>query len=126
MAEIIMHQDLSMFQLHTGVCFRVKMESDNDDDGNSYFYNGAYRAQYSRYISYQLCSETYGCQDYVTDLDDYLENTVNYVQNLCNSCAKTCGRLRRLEEEQDDDNNNNANTNNSKWTATLASPIALA
>lgn len=97
------NQDLSMYELRTGVCFRVKQESDNDDDGNSYFYNGAYRAQYSRYISYQLCSDDYGCQDYVTDLEDYLENTVSYVQNLCNTCANTCRRLRRLE---DGDNNN--------------------
>ena len=54
--------DLSQFTVHQGTCFRIKIVGDNDDDGNSYFYNGAYRAQYTRYISFELCSSRQSVQ----------------------------------------------------------------
>lgn len=108
--------DLSNFSIRQGTCFRMKIVNDNDDDGNSYFYNGAYRAQYTRYISFELCSDQ-KCTNYVTELDSYLEETVYYVQNMCGACANQCGgnrRLfaasggaRRLEEEGGGENNNN-------------------
>ena len=39
-------------------CFRVKIQNNNDDDaeGNSYFYNGKYYAQYETYAAFHLCS----------------------------------------------------------------------
>jgi hypothetical protein len=91
-------QDLSQATVHQGNCFRMKIVSDNDDDGNSYFYNGAYRAQYKRYISYYICDSNSGgsCREYVSDLEDYLEQTVGYVQSWCSSCASNCRR--RLED----------------------------
>ena len=80
----------------------MKIAENNDDDGNSYFYNGAYRAQYSAYIAFQLCRSG-DCRQYVSDLDTYLDETVAYVQTLCDSCQQSCRRaLRSLENQQDD------------------------
>jgi hypothetical protein len=104
-------QDMSSYTLRTGTCFRSKIQNDNDDDGNVYFYNGAYRAQYHRYISYELCSENYGCHKYVSEVEDFLESTVEFVQNYCTSCANTC---RRLEEQQQQEGQVAANCNSCK------------
>jgi hypothetical protein len=98
------NEDLSQFTLQQGTCFRMKIGNDNDDDGNSYFYNGSYRSQYKRYVSFSLCNTKTGeCSEYVTDLEDFLEESVDYVQNMCGSCANQCRRrnrvMRRLEEE---------------------------
>jgi hypothetical protein len=95
-------QDFSEFTIIQGNCFRMKIENNNDDDGNAYFYNGAYRSQYNRYISYQMCNN-YGsgtCREYVIGLNDYLEQTVPFVQNWCNTCAANCRRLRQLQEDE--------------------------
>lgn len=94
--------DFSEFTITQGNCFRMKIENNNDDDGNAYFYNGAYRSQYTRYISYLMCNN-YGsgtCREYVMGLNDYLEQTVPFVQNWCNSCAANCRRqlLRQLQD----------------------------
>jgi len=104
------NNDLSQFTVHQGTCFRIKIVGDNDDDGNSYFYNGAYRAQYTRYISFNLCSSSNQCSEYVMDLDTYLEETVNYVQNMCGSCANQC-RRRRLEDADEDGDDGGGNNN---------------
>jgi hypothetical protein len=94
--------DFDEFTVTQGNCFRMKIENNNDDDGNAYFYNGAYRSQYERYISYLMCNN-YGsgiCREYVMGLNDYLEQTVPFVQNWCNSCAASCRRLRLLQEDE--------------------------
>ena len=83
-------------------CFRVKIQENNDDDGNSYFYNGAYRSQYMTYASYFSCEDS--CNDcdtdkgYVAELDNFLQANVEYVQNYCDACLNTCRRRRRLED----------------------------
>ena len=85
--------DLSAFTITQGHCFRMKIENNNDDDGNAYFYNGAYRSQYKRYISYMMCmTGTSTCHEYIIDLNDYLEQTVPFVQTWCSSCTASCRR----------------------------------
>lgn len=90
--------------MQSGNCFRTKIISENDDDGNAYFYNGAYRAQFSRYTSFYLCSSSSNrnnnnnCKMFVTDLQTYLQTTVQYVQNYCSACQNTCNNRRRTEE----------------------------
>ena len=91
----------SDFSLATGPCFRVKVKAENDDDGNAYFYNGAYHAQYTRYASFQLCSSSNNCQSYVTDLEDYVQIMSNYVNDLCEACQNGCRR--RLEDAAEDE-----------------------
>ena len=88
--------------VRAGPCFRMKIAEDNDDDGNSYFYNGAYRSQYQRYMAFFVCQSSYdegdsNCQEYVADLDTYLEMTVETTQNVCQACRNQCRR--RMEEE---------------------------
>lgn len=95
--------------LKPGSCFTLKIAEDNDDDGNSYFYNGAYRAQHQRYAAAIVCDSEGVCdssKEYVLDLDTYLEYMTNYVKNYCYACANNCQR--RLEDEED---NENANAN---------------
>lgn len=93
--------DLSQYTITQGHCFRMKIVGDNDDDGNSYFYNGAYRAQYKRYISYQMCSSSSSsCHVYVSGLEEYLEQTVDYAQSWCSACAASCRRRNRQLDEQ--------------------------
>jgi hypothetical protein len=99
-------EGFSLYKIRQGHCFRMKIVNDNDDDGNSYFYNGAYRAQYKRYLSYLACPATNeannysNCHEYVSGLEDYLEQTVPFVQTYCGTCLANCGnRLRSLEEE---------------------------
>ena len=87
-------------------CFRVKVPNNNDDDGNAYFYNGAYRSQSMAYASFFLCPESAGCYDcdtstaYVMDLQEYLESYVEHLQGYCNACQQKCRR--RLDEQGDD------------------------
>lgn len=95
--------DLSTFSMQQGACFQTKIQEDGDDDGNSYFYNGAYRAQYNRYSAFFLCEDE-NCnydQRYVADLDDYLKAMTNYVDNMCNACANNCRR--RLEDAEEEE-----------------------
>lgn len=79
-----------------GTCFRRKINNDNDDDGNSYFYNGAYRAQYDRYAVFQMC-ESSSCGLYVMEMDEYVNTASAFLYNYCTSCSQSCRR--RLEEE---------------------------
>ena len=89
-------------------CLRVKIVEDNDDDGNAYFYNGAYRSQSVAYASFVKCDQ--GCNSncdattaYVAELDEILENVLEYSQGYCEACAAQC-RRRRLDEEEEDEN----------------------
>jgi hypothetical protein len=92
--------DLSAFTISQGHCFRMKIENNNDDDGNAYFYNGAYRSQYKKYISYMMCmTGTSTCHEYVVELNDYLEQTVPFVQTWCAACAASCRR--QLHDSRD-------------------------
>eukprot|EP00542_Grammatophora_oceanica_P019795 CAMPEP_0194048686 /NCGR_PEP_ID=MMETSP0009_2-20130614/28123_1 /TAXON_ID=210454 /ORGANISM="Grammatophora oceanica, Strain CCMP 410" /LENGTH=297 /DNA_ID=CAMNT_0038694623 /DNA_START=309 /DNA_END=1202 /DNA_ORIENTATION=+ len=94
-----------------GKCVWVKVpaEDNDDDDGNSYFYNGRYYAQYQAYASVFLCPSNGKCGEgycdeeieYVTDLDQFLETQVDYVQNYCQVCQNDCRR--KLEDEQEED-----------------------
>lgn len=95
-------------------CFKVKIQDDNDDDaeGNSYFYNGKYHAQYQTYAAFHLCSNN-ECDEcdkstgYVTDLADYLETKVEFAQDYCNACQNQCRRRRHLEEEEEEEDDGN-------------------
>lgn len=90
--------DLSSYKAQVGNCFRVKIVNENDDDGNAYFYNGAYRAQFQRYTSFYLCegSSESTCKMFVTDLQSFLESSVAFVEKYCYSCKSSCSR--RLED----------------------------
>mmetsp|Transcript_6332 Transcript_6332/g.14122 ORF Transcript_6332/g.14122 Transcript_6332/m.14122 type:complete len:352 (+) Transcript_6332:234-1289(+) len=102
-------------------CVRVKIPENNDDDGNSYFYNGAYRSQSLPYVAYRMCSDCSlkDCDDssFLAPLANVVDNQVAYTQGYCNSCSAQC-RRRRVEEDDEgegegDNNNNNNNNNNS-------------
>jgi hypothetical protein len=105
--------DLSNYSTKFGKCIRVKVKENNNNDGegNSYFYNGNYHAQYLRYASFFLCTADSNDQcgscdestEYVSSLDNYLDQSVVYLKNLCEACANQCGGrgLRHLEEEEE-------------------------
>eukprot|EP00547_Thalassionema_nitzschioides_P003574 CAMPEP_0194208804 /NCGR_PEP_ID=MMETSP0156-20130528/7148_1 /TAXON_ID=33649 /ORGANISM="Thalassionema nitzschioides, Strain L26-B" /LENGTH=337 /DNA_ID=CAMNT_0038935841 /DNA_START=63 /DNA_END=1076 /DNA_ORIENTATION=+ len=103
-------EDFSGYYAKYSTCFKVKIQDNNDDqvEGNSYFYNGKYHAQYNTYAAFKLCEDNSCGEDvcdssigYVTELQNYLENNVEYVQGYCNACNNKCGR--RLEDNGDDD-----------------------
>ena len=88
-------------------CLRVKIVEDNDDDGNAYFYNGAYRSQSLAYASFVKCEQGCGgtCDStvaYVAQLDETLEDALQYSQGYCQACTNYC-RRRRLDEGDDED-----------------------
>jgi hypothetical protein len=98
------------YHVTEGTCFRVKVPSQTDDDGNAYFYNGAYHAQFTRYTSFQLCvngknSKSSSCSEYVTTLDQYVQTGTAYLYNLCNNCLNQCGNRRNLQDNGGDGNN---------------------
>lgn len=104
------NKDFSSLYAKYSNCFRVKIQQDNDDqvEGNSYFYNGKYYAQYETYAAFHLCSgNTCGSDScerstgYVTDLKTYLESNVEFVQDYCNACSNQCRR--RLEDEEEEE-----------------------
>jgi hypothetical protein len=100
------------YEIRQGTCFRVKVDQDNDDDGNAYFYNGAYRSQYQRYMSFAFCdSDSKECQTYVTELDTFVETAVSYVQTYCNSCANQCNKRRNRRRFLADQQQQQANYN---------------
>lgn len=85
-------------------CLRVKIAQDNDDDGNAYFYNGAYRSQSLAYAAYVKCDQ--GCDEscdptvaYVAELDAVMEDTMAYSVSYCEACAGACRR--RLDQEEE-------------------------
>jgi len=95
-------------------CLRVKIVEDNDDDGNAYFYNGAYRSQSLAYASFVKCEQ--GCDGtcdptvaYVAQLDETLEDALQYSQGYCEACTNYC-RRRRLEGEEEEGEAENAFT----------------
>jgi len=100
--------DVSGYKMMFGKCIRVKIPQNNDDDaeGNSYFANGRYHAQYTNYASFYLCGERKNgsCEscdfstEYVTDLDGFIEASTDYIQGMCNACSTYCRR--RLEDEE--------------------------
>jgi hypothetical protein len=99
-------EDFSGYNMQFGKCARVKVPQNNNDDneGNSYFANGRYHAQYQQYASFFLCEDdgksTCSCDystEYVTDLQTYLEKNIEYLQGMCEACSTQCNR-RRLEE----------------------------
>ena len=83
-------------------CLRVKIVEDNDDDGNAYFYNGAYRSQSIAYASFLQCDQGCGSCDastaYVAELEGVLERGVEYSDGYCQACANRCRR--RLEDAE--------------------------
>lgn len=95
-------------------CFRVKIQENNDDDGNSYFYNGAYRSQSVQFVAYSMCNDC-NCNNpatsYVAALEDVLEDQLTYTQNYCNTCQATCNRRRKLEDAQGDADGGDYNAN---------------
>mmetsp|Transcript_30480 Transcript_30480/g.62036 ORF Transcript_30480/g.62036 Transcript_30480/m.62036 type:complete len:335 (+) Transcript_30480:73-1077(+) len=103
--------DVSGYSFQFGNCVRAKIPNENDDDGgNGFFYNGRYHAQYMRYATFHLCSNNgNGCKcdysvEYATDMDQFLESTLGYLDQYCGQCQAMCGR-RMLEE------NNNVDCN---------------
>lgn len=88
----------SAYSVKFGRCFKVKIpDEDQDQEGNSYFYNGAYRSQSKAYASFHLCSDGCGECDtstgYVTELDNFLDAEINYVEQYCNACQNQCRRF---------------------------------
>jgi hypothetical protein len=97
--------DYSSYNMKFGRCLRTKIIDDSDDDGNSYFYAGAYRSQSISYASFYLCASGSECgkcdktTEYVTDLENFLESNADYVQEYCGTCSNYCRR--RLEDGDD-------------------------
>jgi hypothetical protein len=94
--------DLTGYYASYKSCFRVKVNENDDSEGNSYFYNGKYYARYNRYVAFQLCGKCGdSCDDttgYVTDLDTYVYTMANYVKDYCTACQEC---RRRLDGEGD-------------------------
>ncbi|KAL7556812.1 hypothetical protein ACA910_005247 [Epithemia clementina (nom. ined.)] len=91
--------------MHFDRCLRIKIVENNDDDGNSYFYNGAYRSQSMLYLAYRLCSDC-KCSDggtsFVMPAADVLQEQITYTQGYCESCSNKC-RRRRVEEDGEEE-----------------------
>ena len=83
-------------------CFRAKIPQNNDDDGNSYFHNGAYRYQSALYLAYRLCEDC-DCSDggtsYIMASEDVLQAQIAYTQGYCDTCSNQCARRRRSLKE---------------------------
>jgi hypothetical protein len=104
--------DYTSYKMKFARCLRTKILEDNDDEGNSYFYNGSYRSQSISYASFYLCasdsdsdSKCGTCDkttEYVTDLENYLESTADYVQEYCGKCTNQCRRRLEDGEEEED------------------------
>jgi hypothetical protein len=106
--------DVSGYNMIFSKCIRVKIQNNGDDDGegNSYFANGRYHAQYQNYASFYLCDGGSSCgtcdysTEYVTDLITYLEASTGYIQGMCNACSANCRRRLEEEEEEEGDEDN--------------------
>lgn len=108
-------EDLSAYQMQFGKCVRVKVPEDDDEEGNSYFYNGHYYAQGMQFASVFLCDASSqpdensedicgACdhsKEYVTDLGTYLYTALQYGSSMCYSCNAVCGGRRRLDDGGD-------------------------
>jgi hypothetical protein len=97
--------DISGFNIVFGKCVWVKIPPENEDDeveGNTYFFNGRYYAQFQAFASYYKCDGCNNCDystEYVTDLQTYLEASTEYLQEYCRGCLENCGNRRFLEDE---------------------------
>jgi len=99
-----------------GRCHRVKVQENNDDDGGQNYYGGSYRTKSVGFASFFVCGDNNKGQcgscdystEYVMELGEYLQTTVQFTTNYCEACQNQCRR--KLEDE--DDNNNNNNNNN--------------
>ena len=76
--------DLSGYSLQYSTCLRTKIASDDDAvEGNSYYVNGAYRAQYNLYATFRLCQDEGNgkctCDasiEYATEMGDFLTTSM--------------------------------------------------
>ena len=84
--------DISDYSIQYSSCIRVKLPNEYDDDqaeGNVNYYNGRYHAQYKRYATFHLCrSDGMQCScdesiEYTTDMNNFLQNSLNYFDNYC-------------------------------------------
>lgn len=115
--------DLTGYALQYSNCVRVKIPQDNDDDaveGNTNFYGGSYRAQYSIFATFHVCGDgsynnnnqcgtcDYGVE-YATEVNTFLETGLDYWGNYCDACQNQCGG-RRLEEDAEEEVQVDCNT----------------
>lgn len=77
------NMNLAGYSLQYSTCLRTKIASDDDAvEGNSYYVNGAYRAQYNRYATFRLCTDSgNGCTcddsvEYAVDMDTFLQSSL--------------------------------------------------
>jgi len=103
--------DLSGYQLKYSNCIRAKIPNEGDDDdvdGNVNFYNGRYHAQYEIFATFHVCgdgnydngNQCYDCDynvEYATDMNQYLETSLEHWANYCEECQNACGG-RKLED----------------------------
>jgi hypothetical protein len=84
--------DVSGYSIQYHSCVRVKLPTDNEDDqaeGNVYFYNGRYHAQFQRYATFHLCrNDGMQCScdesvEYTTEMNQFLKKTLQYFDNYC-------------------------------------------
>lgn len=103
-----------------GRCHRVKVQENNDDDGGQNYYGGSYRTKSVAFASFFVCGDNDKGQcgscdystEYVMDLGEYLQTTVQFTTNYCEGCSNQCRRKLEDEAEGEDDNNNNNNNGN--------------
>ncbi len=79
--------NLAGYSLQYSTCLRTKIASDDDAvEGNSYYVDGAYRAQYNLYATFRLCTDQGNgkcdCDDsveYATEMENFLGSSLNYL-----------------------------------------------
>jgi hypothetical protein len=90
--------DISGYSIQYSTCVRVKLPNEYDDDnaeGNTFYYNGRYHAQFSRYATFHLCtSDGMQCScdtsvEYSTEMNQFLQNSLQYLDNYC--AGGNCG-----------------------------------
>jgi len=107
--------DIYNSNIQYGRCHRVKVQENNDDDGGQNYYGGSYRTKSVAFASFFVCGDnnkgTCGSCDYSTEyvmeLGDYLQSTVQFMTNYCEACNNQCRR--RLEDEAEDDGDDDGN-----------------
>ena len=113
--------DLTGYSLQYSNCIRVKIPQENDDDavdGNVNFYNGRYHAQYQVFATFHVCDDGSGANqcsscdygvEYATDMNQYLDSSLEHWENYCGACENAC-RRRRLEDEAGAEDDIDCNT----------------
>lgn len=79
--------NLAGYSIQYSTCLHTKIASDDDAvEGNSYYVDGAYRAQYNNYATFRLCTDSGNgkctCDDsveYATDMATFLQASINNV-----------------------------------------------